>query len=395
MDLSRFLNRLPRRCQSSGKNLSLLLTAVLLLLIGCDNPKQAAPFPLIVTVTPTALSSNSEDFDFPTPPSILHSSPTQEKSNNFVTLTAPSIVTSNEGLLAATQQIIPSSTVTKQLSAPFTVLKTPKPTQTFTPVPTETAIPLLVNGLPEDNFIIFPDNARKNVREIFSFGQTLGRNPNAFSKLGDSVTLTDHYLTRFDSGDYVLGLYESLQSTIDHFNGSFGRYGVATKVGLHAWSIFDPLWASDEWCAPEENMVACEVRLYNPSIFLIKIGSNDNGAAAAFDQNVRQLVEYLISNGVVPVLGTKADRFEGPDDRNNKMIRQIASEYEIPLWDYDQIARTLVRRGLSGDDIHLTMADSNDYTDPKTFERGYPVNDLTALIMLQAIWEEVKVSNDS
>ena len=86
----------------------------------------------------------------------------------------------------------------------------------------------------------------KTFAKYISFGQSLGRNHNAFSKLGDSVTLTDHYLTRFDSGHYVLGPYEYLQSTIDHYNGSFGRYGVATKVGLHAWSIFDPLWANKE-----------------------------------------------------------------------------------------------------------------------------------------------------
>ncbi len=38
-----------------------------------------------------------------------------------------------------------------------------------------------------------------NVRAIYAHGQTLGRDPRAFSKLGDSLVLTDHYLTRFDS----------------------------------------------------------------------------------------------------------------------------------------------------------------------------------------------------
>ncbi len=142
-------------------------------------------------------------------------------------------------------------------------------------------------------------------------------------------------------------------------------------------------------------MVACEIRLFNPSVFLVKIGSNDNGAASAFDQNVRQLVEYLLSNGIVPVLATKADRFEGPDDRNNKMLRQIAKEYEIPLWDYDRIAETLPRRGLSGDDVHMTMADADDYTDPVSFERGYPVSDLTALMMLHEILQEVNSDSDA
>ncbi len=274
---------------------------------------------------------------------------------------------------------------------------TPSPTETSIPtlIATITAEPITVNGVPQDKFIVLPDNVRQNIREIFAHGGSLGRNTNAFSKLGDSVTLTDHFLTRFDSGHYTLGQYEFLQPTIDHYSGSFGRYGVASRVGLHAWSIFDPLWANKDWCFPDEHMVACEIRLFNPSILLIKIGSNDNGAADDFDQNVRQLVDYVISNGIIPVLATKADRFEGPDDRNNIMLRQIASDYEIPLWDYDRIAATLPRRGLSGDDVHMTMADADDYTNPMTFERGYPISDLTALMMLHEILREVNLVNDT
>jgi hypothetical protein len=234
-----------------------------------------------------------------------------------------------------------------------------------------------------------PDEVRQHVRAIFGEGQAYGRNPRAFSKLGDSVTLTDHYLTRFDSGHYNLGEYDYLQATIAHYGGSFARYGVATRIGLHAWSIFDPLWANKEWCLPDEDMVACELRLFNPSVLLVKIGSNDSGAASAFDKNMRQLVEFAIDNGVIPILATKADRFEGPDDRNNRMIRQIAQEYQIPLWDYDLVAGTLPRRGLSGDDVHMTMADADDYTKAETFERGYPVSDLTALMTLYEVLQEV------
>lgn len=252
-----------------------------------------------------------------------------------------------------------------------------------------------VNGVPLQEIVIMPAAVRENVRRIFLEGQAMGRNPNAFSKLGDSVTLTDHYLTRFDSGHYNLGPYAYLQPAIDYYAGSFARYGVATKIGLHAWSIFDPLWADKEWCLAEETMVTCEIRLHNPSVLLVKIGSNDSGAASYFEENLRQLLEYAISNGVIPILGTKADRFEGPDDRNNRIIRQLAGEYAVPLWDYDRVAGTLPRRGLSGDDVHMTMADADDYTDPETFERGYPVSDLTALMTLNEVMREVTGAGDT
>ncbi len=252
-----------------------------------------------------------------------------------------------------------------------------------------------VNGVPISEIVIMPASVRENVRRIFREGQQIGRNRHAFSKLGDSVTLTDHYLTRFDSGHYDLGPYAHLQPAIDFYSGSFARYGVATKIGLHAWSIFDPLWADKEWCQPEENIAACEIRLHNPSVLLIKIGSNDSGAGSYFEENMRLLLDYAISSGVIPILGTKADRFEGPDDRNNRIIRQLAAEYAIPLWDYDYIAGTLPRRGLSGDNVHMTMADANDYTNPETFERGYPVSDLTALITLHEVMREVTAAGDT
>lgn len=240
-----------------------------------------------------------------------------------------------------------------------------------------------------------PEAVRVNVRRIFQEGQQIGRDAHAFSKLGDSVTLTDHYLTRFDSGHYNLGPYAYLQPAIDYYSGSFARYGVATKIGLHAWSIFDPLWADQEWCLPEENIAACEIRLHNPTVLLIKIGSNDSGAASHFEANLRQLLDYSISSGVIPILATKADRFEGPDDRNNGIIRQLAQEYAIPLWDYDRIAETLPRRGLSGDDVHMTMADADDYSKAETFERGYPVSDLTALMTLYEVMREVTAASDA
>jgi hypothetical protein len=242
--------------------------------------------------------------------------------------------------------------------------------------------------MPVNEIIIMPPEVRQKVRETLALGSQLGRNPNAFSKIGDSVALTPHYLTLFDRGQYVLGDYEYLQPAIDHYAGSFERYGVATRIGLHAWSLFDPLWADKEWCQPNEDMVACEIRLHNPSVLLIRLGSNDAGAEKAFNDNMRALVAYALENGVVPILGTKADRFEGIDDRNNRIIREIAADYQVPLWDFDHVAGTIPQRGLGGDQVHMTMTDSNDYTDPNSFARGYPVSDLTALMALYAVYQE-------
>ena len=52
----------------------------------------------------------------------------------------------------------------------------------------------------------------------------------------------------------------------------------------------------------------------------------------------------------------------------------------------DLLAATLPNRGLTDDNAHLTTRNNNDYTDPDTFTRGYPMSDLSALAVLDAVW---------
>lgn len=265
----------------------------------------------------------------------------------------------------------------------------PSPTPPNTPTPSATPIPTLVNGMPAREFVVLPEEVLVHSREIFARGQELGRDAHVFSKIGDSVVLTTHFLIKFDTGLYELGEYADLQRVIDYFAGSYGRYGVAIRVGLHAYGILDPAWANKEWCQANESMLACEIRLNNPSLLIIRVGSNDSLKAAEFDQAMREVVQQTIDSGVIPIIVTKADRFEGDDNHNNEILRQITADFHIPLWDFDRIADTLPNRGLSADGIHLTITESNDYTQAKTFTRGYPISDLTGLLMLDALWTQV------
>jgi hypothetical protein len=99
-------------------------------------------------------------------------------------------------------------------------------------------------------------------------------------------------------------------------------------------------------------------------------------------------VQYAIDNGVIPVLGTKADRNEG-GDINNAIIRELAAQYEVPLWDFDAVANTIPGRGLSEDNVHMTFFYSHDYTDPTAFQTGHGVHNLTALILLDELWKQI------
>ncbi len=343
--------------------------AVCLMLAACVG---APGTTAVVPVAPTAAIAALQPYT-PPPPTMtpLVPSPTMPPPPSPTTETVP-----------ATPTPLPTATWTP---AP----PTPEPSPTATPLPVlpePAAISdgLTINGLPLDAIVSIGPETAANVRAIYERGQALGRDPRAFAKVGDSLVLTGHYLTRFDNGPYDLGPYASLQPIVNWYIGSFARYGVSSKVGLHALNATTPGLASGEWCSAEETMLECEFRLHNPSVVLVRVGTNDTIAASAFETALRHIVSDASESGVIPVLGTKADRFEG-DDRNNEIIRRVAAEMQVPLWDYDLAAGTLDGRGLSGDNVHLTVYKHNDYTDPDTLLYGYPISDLTALVALDAV----------
>ena len=74
----------------------------------------------------------------------------------------------------------------------------------------------------------------------------------------------------------------------------------------------------------------------------------------------------LIEQGVIPVLSTKPDQRQGTEQVNG-ILRQIAEDYKIPLWDFARVAETLPGRGLGPDGVHLTGFYQHDYTLPQAF----------------------------
>ena len=279
----------------------------------------------------------------------------------------------------------------------------PTPTPTLTPTSTPLPITLApivytttngtpppppdnVNGVKVDTFVVMPPVVQENMRKIFASGQVLGRNARAFSKVGDSTIENPHFLARFDSGPYNLANYAYLQPVIDYFHGSFSRQGMAVRRGLHSWSVLNPAWADKDNCEPNESPLACEFRLNNPSLVLIRLGSNDVGAPELFKQSVQNVITYSIESGVVPIIGTKADRHEGPGNINNNILRELAAANNLPLWDFDLVADTLPNHGLaSDDDTHMSFFYAHDYSLPEAFTKGHAVHNLTALIVLDRI----------
>lgn len=252
------------------------------------------------------------------------------------------------------------------------VINTPRPTPSFWQV--MSVIPVI----------------SERTRQIYQEGILLGNNPNAFSKVGDCESRTTWFLSDFDMGAqyYSLGDNIQLNEVIEKYQGSFSRLSMAAKPGFTAASVMVPLWADNEQCLKNEHPLACEYRLHKPSIAFIMLGTNDVYRIESFENNLRQVVEYSINAGVVPILATKADNLEG-DHFINDMIAELAFEYDVPLWNFWAAAQLLPNQGLQEDAAHLTWA-PNDFSDPKNMLRAWPVRNLTALQVLETVWRAVE-----
>jgi LysM repeat protein len=319
-------------------------------------------------------------------------------------LTDPAIITVGQRLIIPIGTQPDPATPTPTATLTPTPTATPTPTRTPTPVPaTRTPDPNAppapppppdVNGIPIDQFVIMPPAVQEHMRQIFAAGQALGRNPQAFSKVGDSTIENPHFLARFDSGPYNLGDYAYLQDIVDYYVGSFGRDSIAVHRGLHSWTALNPQWADKVQCEPNEGPLPCEIRLHNPSVALIRLGSNDVGTPDLFKRSMQQIIDYCIQSGVIPVIGTKADRHEGEGNINNNILRDLAAANNLPLWDFDLVAATLPNHGLApGDDTHMSFFYAHDYTLPEAFTRGHAVHNLTALIVLDRIRQVLSSPN--
>ncbi len=261
---------------------------------------------------------------------------------------------------------------------------------TATPRPRATSRPATgINGIPISQIVVLSDAARQRIRQIYVQGQAAGRNPRSFAKVGDSTMVYPPFLAAFeDPTQYKLGPFDYLQPAIAYFDGSFGHISGAAKKGMHTWTEFDPSWNNADLCRSDEQPLACEFRLTNPSVVFVRLGANDVPDPYTFRADLAKILDFWISRGVIPVLGTKPDR-QDADNRINNIIRQTAATYRIPLWDYDVVAGTIPGRGLEPDQIHIRGGGSHDYTYPSTLSSGDSVEDLTALMMLDAVRREM------
>ena len=185
-------------------------------------------------------------------------------------------------------------------------------------------------------------------REIYRKGLATGNDPHAFSKVGDCQNLKEYFLGKFDHIDMYNFNWniDPYMETIDQFQGSFYRDGQSTQFGYTAASPISQLMADPDMCLPEETPLECEIRINKPTFLLISLEFPfSNRSPGLYEQYIRQIVEYTMSQGVVPILATKADNVEG-DHSINLVITKLAYEYDVPMWNWWAAAQPLGDHGI-------------------------------------------------
>ncbi|WP_119066086.1 SH3 domain-containing protein [Aggregatilinea lenta] len=244
-----------------------------------------------------------------------------------------------------------------------------------------------------------------HARAIFLYGRSLGNSAYTFTRVGDSISAAPQFLTQIGAGNYSLGDYSYLGGAIRFFSGPnargqnpFAASSIAARNGWGTTSVLDPSNADGGLCRSGETPLACEYRVVKPSVALIMFGTNDSGGLSTLDfqANMHEIVQISINMGVIPVLSTIPPKHynsatDGRVAEFNQVIIATAQMYDVPLWDYGQVMRSLSGEGLASDGVHPSTPPDGITTifDESHLRYGYTARNLTALHVLWTLWQQV------
>lgn len=261
------------------------------------------------------------------------SAPAQDKAPVSAPVSQPT-----QTFPAVAAEPLPSPTQKPKKYSPIT----PAPTRTVTPTrvpPTTEADASAWKTLP-----VIPEAIDTSLRRVYERGLTLGNDPHAFSIFGDCQTRPADFFGVFETDPAAFeSLSPQLQQLVDHFGGSFNRESSTTQDGTTPGSLLWTQWHRGEYgCTFAETPVECELRTHRPSFVIIQVGTHFESRNTEY---LRRVILQLLDAGVVPILATKADNRE-KDERINRDMAMLASEYDLPLWNFWAAVSDLPDRGL-------------------------------------------------
>lgn len=219
------------------------------------------------------------------------------------------------------------------------------------------------------------------MRKIYEYGQSLGNDPHSFSIFGDCQSRPGEFFGMFETNpDGVANLPLELRETIGYFQGSFNRESPTAQDGTTPGALLWKQWHKGKYgCSFSETPVACELRIHHPSFVIIQVGTHFESRNTEY---LRKVILQLMDAGVVPILATKADNRE-KDERINRDMAMLASEYDLPLWNFWAAVEDLPNRGL------YTRSDRPLQGDIYLTDEALDRHRVTGLEALNAVWRAV------
>ncbi len=223
---------------------------------------------------------------------------------------------------------------------------------------------------------VLPNYVSDELKQVYKQGLAMGNNPNAFSIFGDCHSLPEVFFGVFDSDpDFVKTFDSSVQETVANFQGSFDRYSPTVKIGTTEGALLWPLWNDNEegYCENNENAIDCELRVHQPSIVFIRVGTHYESRN---EQYLIRIIDNLLEKGVVPILVTKADNRE-LDERINETLVRLAAQYDLPVWNFWASVQHLDTKGIDpNDDMYLA-------------DEAYEIHKVDGIKVLDFVWHEL------
>jgi hypothetical protein len=252
-------------------------------------------------------------------------------------------------------------------------LALPSPKPSLTPDP---SIPSLDLDAWKDQPVI--PTVDPSISAIYEYGQRLGNDPNAFSIFGDCQTRPEEFFGVFETDEAVVArLSPELQDVVETFRGSFTRESATSQDGTTPGSLLWTQWHRGEYgCTFAETPVECELRVHRPSFVIIQVGTHFESRNTEY---LREIILHLMDEGVVPILATKADNRE-KDERINRDMWMLASEYDLPLWNFWAAVSDLPNRGL------YTRSDRPLQGDIYLTEPALEIHRMSGLEALNVVW---------
>jgi len=231
------------------------------------------------------------------------------------------------------------------------------------------------------NWPIIPTAVDPSLRSVYERGLSLGNDPHSFSIFGDCQARPGEFFGVYETDPTtLLFLSPELRETVENFKGSFNRESSTTQDGTTPGALLWTQWHRGEYeCTFTETPVECELRTHRPSFVIIQIGTHFESRNTEY---LRKVILQLLDAGVVPILATKADNRE-KDERINRDMALLASEYDLPLWNFWAAVSGLPNRGL------YTRSDRPLQGDIYLTEEAAQRHRMTGLEALDAVWRAV------